>query len=109
MTIEYNVGGLIVIFLLVIVLVMQIQLSTLSKKLEETEMDIKGMFSNVAGMSSKVQELLKSVNFPASKQDIINKAKEKGADNNIISMLGKLTDKKFQSSQDVMDEVSKIK
>ena len=72
-------------------------------------MDIKGMFSNVAGMSSKVQELLKSVNFPASKQDIINKAKEKGADNNIISMLGKLTDKQFQSPTEVMDEVSKIK
>ena len=72
-------------------------------------MDLKGMFSNVTGISSKVQELLKSVNFPASKQDIINKAKEKGADNNIISMLGKLTDKKFQSPTDVMDEVSKIK
>ena len=72
-------------------------------------MDLKGMFSNVTGMSSKVQEILKSVNFPASKQDIINKAKEKGADNNIISMLGKLTDKKFQSPKDVMDEVSKIK
>ena len=72
-------------------------------------MDLKGMFSNVTGLSSKVQELLKSVNFPASKQDIINKVKEKGADNNIISMLGKLTDKKFQSSTEVMDEVSKIK
>ena len=72
-------------------------------------MDLKGMFSNVTGLSSKVQELLKSVNFPASKQDIINKVKEKGADNNIILMLGKLTDKKFQSSTEVMDEVSKIK
>lgn len=72
-------------------------------------MDLKGMFSNVTGISSKVQELIKSVNFPASKQDIINKAKEKGADNNIISMLGKLTEKKFESPKDVMDEVSKIK
>jgi len=72
-------------------------------------MDLKGMFSNVTGMSSKVQEILKSVNFPASKQDIINKAKEKGVDNNIISMLGKLTDKQFPSPTDVMDEVSKIK
>ena len=49
MTIEYNVGGLIVIFLLVIVLVMQIQLSTLSKKLEETESNI----------SKKIDDLLK--------------------------------------------------
>ena len=81
----------------------------LDKKLEEKEMDLKGTLSNVTGISSKVQELLKSVNFPASKQDIINKAKEKGADNNITSMLGKLTDKQFQSPKDVMDEVSKIK
>ena len=72
-------------------------------------MDLKGMFSNVTGMSSKVQEILKSVNFPANKQDIINKAKEKGADNNIISMLEKLTDKQFQSPSDVMNEVNTIK
>ena len=72
-------------------------------------MDLKGMFSNIAGIHSKVQEILKSVNFPASKQDIINKAKEKGADNNIMSMLGKLTDKKFETAKDVMDEVSKLK
>lgn len=49
MTVEYNVGGLIVIFLLVIVLVMQIQLGSLSKKMEETEQNI----------SKKVDELLK--------------------------------------------------
>jgi hypothetical protein len=54
MTIEYNVGGLIVIFLLVIVLVMQIQLSTLSKKLEETEGKI----------SKKIDELLKQKTNP---------------------------------------------
>jgi hypothetical protein len=72
-------------------------------------MDLKGMFSNVAGVSAKVQEILKNVNFPASKQDIINKAREKGADNNIISMLDKLTDKQFQSPADVMNEVSNIK
>jgi hypothetical protein len=71
-------------------------------------MDLKGMFSNVTGMSSKIQEILKSVNFPASKQDIIAKAKETGADNDIISMLGKLTEKQFQSPTDVMDEVTKI-
>ena len=37
MTVEYNVGGVVVIFLLVIVLVMQIQLGSLSKKIEESE------------------------------------------------------------------------
>jgi F0F1-type ATP synthase membrane subunit b/b' len=54
MAVEYNVGGLVVIFLLVIVLVMQIQLSTLSKKIEETE----------DGIRKKVDELLKQKNNP---------------------------------------------
>ncbi len=72
-------------------------------------MDFKGMASNIAGLSGKVQEILKGVNFPASKQDIINKAKQVGADNNIMSMLGKLTDMKFQSAADVMNEIRKIK
>ena len=49
MTVEYNVGGVVVIFLLVIVLVMQIQLGSLSKKIEETEGIIR----------RKVDELLK--------------------------------------------------
>jgi F0F1-type ATP synthase membrane subunit b/b' len=54
MAVEYNVGGLVVIFLLIIVLVMQIQLSTLSKKIEETEDSIR----------KKVDELLKQKNNP---------------------------------------------
>ncbi len=72
-------------------------------------MDFKGMASNIAGLSGKVQEILKGVNFPASKQDIINKAKQIGADNNVMLMLGKLTDMKFQSAADVMNEIRKIK
>lgn len=46
---EFNVLGLVVMFLLVIVLVMQIQLSNLSRKMEEKE-EI---------MSKKIDELLK--------------------------------------------------
>jgi hypothetical protein len=65
------------------------------------------MFSKAAGMSFKVQERLKTVNFPASKQDIINQAQERESDNYLISMLGKLTDKQFQSLADVMNEVTK--
>lgn len=67
-------------------------------------MDFQGMASNLMGGSfDKIQEILKGVNFPASKQDIINKAKEVKADNNIMSMLGKLKDMKFQSPMEVMN------
>jgi hypothetical protein len=35
------------------------------------EIDLKKMVSNLTGLSSKVQKLLKSVNFPASNSDIV--------------------------------------
>ena len=73
------------------------------------ELQDKETVSEVTGVSSNVQEILKSVNFPASKQDIINKAIEKGADINIITTLGKLTDKQFQSEADVMTELNMVK
>ena len=46
---EYNIIGVVVMFLLVIVLVMQIQMSTLAKKMDEKEESI----------IKKVDELIK--------------------------------------------------
>jgi F0F1-type ATP synthase membrane subunit b/b' len=51
---EFNVLGLVVMFLLVIVLVMQIQLSNLSRKIDEREESI----------SQKMDELLKEKKQP---------------------------------------------
>jgi F0F1-type ATP synthase membrane subunit b/b' len=51
---EFNVLGLVVMFLLVIVLVMQIQLSNLSRKIDEREESI----------SRKMDELLKEKKQP---------------------------------------------
>jgi sporulation protein YlmC with PRC-barrel domain len=75
----------------------------------ESDLPENNMVSEVTGNAAKLQEILKTVNFPASKQDILAKAKEKGADSNIISMLEKLRELQFQSPADVMDEVNKIK
>lgn len=67
-------------------------------------MDLKGMTSSfMGGSSDKIQEILKGINFPASKQEIINKAKEAKVDNNIMLMLAKLKDMKFQSPMDVIN------
>ena len=46
---EYNIVGIIVIFLLVIVLVMQIQMNIVSRRIEEKEKYISG----------KIEEMLK--------------------------------------------------
>ncbi len=71
-------------------------------------MDLRNVASNIPGIS-KIQEFLKGLNFPASKQDITNKAQENGADNNTMSMLQKLPDKIFNSQSDLMDEMNKIR
>jgi len=71
-------------------------------------MDLRNVASSIPGIS-KVQEYLKGLNFPASKQDITNKAQENGADNNVMSMLQKLPDKMFNSQSDLMNEINNIK
>lgn len=58
--------------------------------LEGKEMDLKGMFSDADGLSAKIEEILKGVSFPTSKQDIINKAKEKGVDSTNMAILAKI-------------------
>jgi hypothetical protein len=68
-------------------------------------MDLKGMVSSIPGLGSKIQEYLKGLNFPASKQDITSKARENGADDNIMSMLQKLPDRMFQSQDDLKNEM----
>lgn len=65
------------------------------------------MASNV-GVASMVQKFLQGINFPANKQDIISKAQQHGADNNVTSMLQKLPDRVFQSQDDLMNEVNKM-
>ncbi len=70
-------------------------------------MDWKGMVSKVASMP-QVQNALKELVFPVGKQQIINKAKEKGADNTILSLLQKLPDKQYQNQDEVVNEVQKV-
>ena len=54
----------------------------------------------------KIQTYVKGIEFPASKQEIIKKAREQGADNNVISILQRHPNKKYQSSIDLMMEYS---
>ncbi len=70
-------------------------------------MNWKGMVSKVASMP-QVQNALKELVFPVGKQQILDKAKEKGADNTILSMLQKLPDKQYQNQDEVINEVQKV-
>lgn len=49
----------------------------------------------------ELQKHLKGVSYPASKQDVIAKAKENGADQELLSTLERLSDERFQTPADV--------
>jgi len=49
----------------------------------------------------ELQKHLKGVSYPASKQDVIDKAKENGADQELQSALEQLPDEQFQTPADV--------
>ena len=48
-------------------------------------MELMGMFALVPGMDAQILDILKGMNFPATKQEIISKARDKGAAKNFIS------------------------
>jgi F0F1-type ATP synthase membrane subunit b/b' len=55
---EYNIVGIIVIFLLVIVLVMQIQMNIISRRIEEKEEYISGKIEEL--LKKKINQLLRN-------------------------------------------------
>jgi|WetSurMetagenome_2_1015567.scaffolds.fasta_scaffold56419_1 hypothetical protein len=54
----------------------------------------------------KIQKYAKGIRYPASKQEIIKNARERGADENVIETLQRHRNKKYQSSIDLMMEYS---
>ncbi len=53
----------------------------------------------------QISQLLGSVHFPISKADIIQQAKQHGANDQITSMLNRLPDKTFNSPQDIQSSI----
>lgn len=49
----------------------------------------------------QLQKHLKGMDYPASKQDLINHAKQQGADENALSALEQLPDEQYETPADV--------
>lgn len=49
----------------------------------------------------QLQKHLKGVDYPASKQDLINHAKQQGADENGLAALQELPDEQYETPTDV--------
>ena len=58
---------------------------------------------------AQIQERLKGVDYPASKQDLIKHAKQGGNGNDdVIKALNQIQDKKYNSPIDLNKEIGKI-
>jgi hypothetical protein len=56
----------------------------------------------------QLQKHLKGVDYPASKQDLIEHAKQQGADEAALSVLGQIPDEQYDTPTDVSKAVGDI-
>lgn len=56
----------------------------------------------------ELQKYLKGVDYPASKQVLLDLAQQAGADENICSMLEQLPDEEFETPAEVSKAVGKL-
>ncbi len=56
----------------------------------------------------QVQKYLKGVDYPCSKQDLVNIAKQEGADENVLQTLQDMPMDRFNSPNDVAQAIGKI-
>jgi hypothetical protein len=55
----------------------------------------------------QVQKFLSGIDYPATKEDLVKRAKEQGADDNVVSTLQNLSTEKFNSPNDVSEAIGK--
>jgi len=56
----------------------------------------------------QLQKHLKGVDYPASKQDLIQHAQQQGADENAIAALQQIPDQEYQAPTDVSEAVGDV-
>jgi hypothetical protein len=56
----------------------------------------------------QVQKFLGRMDYPASKQDIVQKAEQEGADENVRSTLEQIPDRRYDGSNAVSHEKGKV-
>ena len=53
------------------------------------------------GMTAEIQQALKGMDYPASKQELVQQAKQNNASRDVIQTIEKLPEQKFNSPTDV--------
>lgn len=70
------------------------------------EIESKGAF--ITELPVKTQEILRNMDYPVKRNDIIGRASRSGAIPDVLRELGMLPDRKFYSAEDVAEELHKI-
>ena len=56
-----------------------------------------------------VQKFLGGVDYPADKASLVKRAKESGADQNVLNALNRMSEQTFNSPNDVSEEMGKLR
>lgn len=56
----------------------------------------------------QVQKFLSGVNYPASKDELVKKAQQEGASQDVVSTLERMPGDRFNSPNDVSEAIGKI-
>ena len=62
--------------------------------------------ANQAGGAIEVEKYLKGVDYPATKQDLIDAASDNDAPDEVMDALNRIADKEYDSPADVSKEVA---
>ena len=71
-------------------------------------METEGKGGFITELPMGAQKILKNIDFPVKRNDIIEQAKKSGAIPDILRGLGMLPDKEYNSSEDVAEELHNI-
>lgn len=71
-------------------------------------METKSKGGFIAELPMETQKILKNMDFPAKRDSIIEQEKKSGAIQDIMRELGMLPDKKYNSAEDVAEELHRI-
>jgi hypothetical protein len=57
----------------------------------------------------QVQKYLSGIDYPARKEDLIKRAEEQGADEELLSTLNSIEDEEFETPADVSKAIGQVK
>jgi hypothetical protein len=68
-------------------------------------METESKIGSIKELPMETQKVLKSIDFPANRKDIIDEEKKRGAIPDILRELGMLPEREYNSAEDVAEEL----